>query len=134
MGKLLFSCRENQLQGSCLLLLAGAISWHSKLQKCIVLSTTEAKYIALTKADKETLWMKRILQELGLKQDEYMVNCDSQSVLELSKNAIYHCRTQHIDVRYHWIRDVVNEQEICLKKIPIDKSPTDKLSKAVTCD
>uniref|UniRef100_A0A2N9IIJ6 Integrase catalytic domain-containing protein n=1 Tax=Fagus sylvatica TaxID=28930 RepID=A0A2N9IIJ6_FAGSY len=68
----------------------GAVSWQSKLQKCVALSTTEAEYIAATEAGKEILWMKRFLQDLGLKQDEYVVHCDSQSALDLSKNSTYH--------------------------------------------
>ena len=55
----------------------GAVSWQSKLQKCVALSTTEAEYIATTEAAKEMLWMKRFVQELGLMQDEYVVFCDS---------------------------------------------------------
>ena len=55
----------------------GAVSWQSRLQKCVALSTIEAEYIAANEAGKEMLWLKRFLQELGLKQDEYVVNCDS---------------------------------------------------------
>ena len=78
-----------------------SISWQSKLQKCVSLSNTEAKYIAAIKAGKEMLWMKRFLQELDLKQRDYIVHCDSQSAIDLSKNTMYHARTKHIDVRYH---------------------------------
>ena len=55
----------------------GAVSWQSKLQKCVALSTTETKYIATNEAGKEMLWIKRFLQELGLMQDKYVVHCDS---------------------------------------------------------
>jgi len=55
----------------------GAISWQSKLQKCLALSTIEAEYIAAIKASKEMFWMKIFLKELGLKQDEYVVYCGS---------------------------------------------------------
>lgn len=61
----------------------GAFSWQSKLQKCVALSTTEAEYIAAVEASKEMLWLKRFLQELGLKQGEYVVLCDSQSAMDL---------------------------------------------------
>ena len=85
----------------------GAISWQSKLQKCVSLSTIEAEYIAATKAGKEMLWMKQFLQELDLKQRDYIVHCYSQSAIDLSKNTMYHARTKHIDVRYHWIRKAI---------------------------
>jgi hypothetical protein len=68
----------------------GAISWQSKLQKCVTLSTTEVEYIVATEVGKEMLWMKRFLLDLGLKQDEYVVHCASQSALDLSKNSTYH--------------------------------------------
>ena len=78
-----------------------AISWQSKLQKCVALSTTEAEYIAATEAGKEMIWLKRFLQELGLNQMEYIVYCDNDSAIDLSKNSMYHARTKHNDVRYH---------------------------------
>ena len=51
----------------------GAVSWQSKLQKYVALSTTKAEYLVMTEACKETLWMKRFLQELGLQQEKYIV-------------------------------------------------------------
>ena len=66
-----------------------AISWQSKLQKSVTLSTTEAEYIAATEAGKEMIWLKRFLQELGLNQMEYIVYCDSQSAIDLSKNSMF---------------------------------------------
>ena len=110
----------------------GAVSWQSKLQKCVALSTTEVEYIAATEAAKEMLWMKRFLQELGLMQDEYVVFCDSQSAMDLSKNTLYHSRTKHIDVRYHWLRDVIGKELMKLKKIHTDFNPSDMMTKVVT--
>ena len=72
----------------------GAISWQSKLQKCVALSTTEAEYIAATEASEEMIWLKRFLQELCLNQMEYIVYCDSQSAIDSSKNSIYYARTK----------------------------------------
>ena len=82
-------------------------------------------------ASKEMLWLKRFLRELGLKQDEYVVFCDNQSAMDLSKNAMYHARTKHIDVRYHWLRDVIEAKEIKLKKVHTDKNSADMLTKVV---
>ena len=110
----------------------GAVSWQSKLQKCVALSTTEAEYIAATEAAKEMLWMKRFVQELGLMQDEYVVFCDIQSAMDLSKNTSYHSRTKQIDVRYHWLRDVIGKELMKLKKIHTDFNPSDMMTKVVT--
>ncbi|CAL5417495.1 unnamed protein product [Camellia sinensis] len=112
----------------------GAVSWQSKLQKCVALSTTEAEYIAAAEAGKEMLWLKRFLQELGLKQEKFTVHCDSQSAIDLSKNSMYHSRTKHIDVRYHWIREVMDKQLLELIKIHTDMNPSDMMTKGVTRD
>lgn len=79
----------------------GAMSWQSKLQKCVALSTIETEYITATEAGKETLWLTRFLQELELQLKDYVVYYDSQSAVDLSKNALYHSQIKHIDVKYH---------------------------------
>ena len=112
----------------------GAVSWQSKLQKCVALSTTEAEYIAAAEAGKEMLWMKRFLQELGVSQEDYKVHCDSQSALDLSKNSMYHSRTKHIDIRYHWIREAMEQQLLKLVKIHTKENPADMLTKVVTSE
>jgi len=109
----------------------GAVSWQSKLQKCVALSTTEVEYIAITKAAKELLWMKKFLQELGLQQDRYLLYCDSQSVIHLSKNSIFHSRSKHIDVRYHWIRDALDEKLLQIEKIHTDDNDSDMMTKTL---
>ena len=109
----------------------GAVSWQSKLQKCVALSTTEAEYIAVTEAGKELVWIKTFFKELGMQQDEYVVYCDSQSAIDLSKNATYHSRTKHIEVRYHWIRDATEEKRFKLKKIHTYKNAADMMTKVI---
>ena len=94
------------------------------MQKCVVLSTTKAGYFA-TKASKEMLWMKRFLLELGLSQLTYVVFCDSQSAMDLSKNSMYHSRTKHIDVRYHWLQLAIVEQMLQLEKAHTDDNAVD---------
>ena len=112
----------------------GAVSWQLRLQKCVALSTTEAEYIAANEAGKEMLWLKTFLQELGLKQDVYVVNCDSQSVIDMSKNSMYHSCSKHIEVRYHWLRLVVEQQSFELEKIHTDENPADMLTKVVSSE
>ena len=107
----------------------GAVSWQSKLQKCVALSTTEAEYIAATEATKELLWMKNFLQELGSKQESFILYCDNQSAIHLAKNPAYHSRTKHIDVRYHWIRDKLESKLLQLEKIHTDENGSDMMTK-----
>ena len=92
----------------------------SILQKCVALSTTKAEYIVVNEAGKKMLWLKWFLQELGLKQDGYVVDCDSQSAIDLNKNSMYHARSNHIEVRYHWLRVLVEQQSFELEKIHTD--------------
>ena len=108
--------RRKSTSGYLFRFLEGAISWQSKLQKYVASSTIEAEYIAAEEAVTKMLWLKRFLQELGVNQDEYIVLCDSQSAIDLRKNAMYHARTKHIDITYHWLRDVIEDNEMMLKK------------------
>ena len=66
-----------------------------------------------------------------MQQDEYVVYCDSQSAIDLSKNATYHSRTKHIEVRYHWIRDAIEEKRFKLKKIHTDKNAANMITKVI---
>jgi hypothetical protein len=76
----------------------GAVSWVSKLQTVVALSTTEAKYMAATLACKEAIWMKKLMEELEHKQEKIILYCDSQSALHIARNPVFHSRTKHIDV------------------------------------
>jgi hypothetical protein len=109
----------------------GAVSWQSRLQKCVALSTTEAEYIAITEGCKEIMWMKKFLQELGQNQESYVLYCDSQSAIHLSKNSTYHSRSKHIDVRYHWIRDVLESKLLQIEKIHTNDNGADMMTKAL---
>ena len=88
-----------------MLYVGGAISWQSRLQKTIALSTTEAEYMAAVEASTEVLWMRDFIGELSIRKEEYRLYCDSQSAIHLAKNATYHSRTKHIQRRYHSIRE-----------------------------
>ncbi|KAH9751779.1 Integrase catalytic domain-containing protein [Citrus sinensis] len=90
--------------------LAGAtVSWVSKLQTVVALSTTEAEYMAATQACKEAIWIQRLLEELRHKQQKIPVFCDSQSALHISRNPAFHSMTKHIGVKYHFVREVVED-------------------------
>uniref|UniRef100_A0A1S3X8F1 NADH dehydrogenase [ubiquinone] 1 alpha subcomplex subunit 9, mitochondrial-like n=1 Tax=Nicotiana tabacum TaxID=4097 RepID=A0A1S3X8F1_TOBAC len=82
-----------------------------------------------TEAGKEMILLKLFLQELGLHQEEYVVYCDSQSAIDLTKNSIYHARTKHIDVRYYWIREQVKNESLHVKNIHTSENPADMLTK-----
>ena len=107
------------------------ISWKSCLQHIVALSTTEAEYVALTEATKEALWLKGITEELGLHCGIPVIYCDSQSAIHLSKNSAFHERTKHIDVRLHFIREILSRGQVILEKIASEVNPADILTKVV---
>jgi hypothetical protein len=72
------------------------ISWILKLQKVIALSTIEAEYVASTEASKEMIWLQRFMEELGKKQENNRLYCDSQSAIHLINNSAFHSKTKHI--------------------------------------
>uniref|UniRef100_A0A803MBH5 Retrovirus-related Pol polyprotein from transposon TNT 1-94 n=1 Tax=Chenopodium quinoa TaxID=63459 RepID=A0A803MBH5_CHEQI len=109
----------------------GTVSWQSRLQKCVALSTTESEFIAATEACKELLWMKRFVLQLGFTQKRYVLYCDSQSAIHLAKNSTFHAKSKHIDVRYHWIRDVLDAKFLELEKIHTDDNGSDMMTKAL---
>jgi hypothetical protein len=98
----------------------------------VALSSTEAEFIAATEASKELLWLKRFVIELGFDQGKYVLFCDSQSAIHLCKNASLHFKSKHIDVRYHWIQDVLYAKELYLEKVHTDDNGADMLTKVMT--
>jgi hypothetical protein len=72
------------------------VSWISKLQKVIALSTIEAEYVAATEASKEMIWLQRFMEELGKKQENNRFYCDSESSIHLAKKSAFHSKTKHI--------------------------------------
>ena len=87
----------------------GAVSWQSRLQKVVALSTTKEKYMVVIEAGKELICMTNFLKELGMKQETFLLHCDNESAIYLAKNATHHSQTKHIHRRYHcykrrWMR------------------------------
>ena len=98
------------------------------------MSTTEAEYIRITEAAKEALWLRRLIDELGVEQSKVKLFSDSQSALLLAQNPVYHARTKHIDVRYHKIRELMEEGEVELMKVHTKENQSDTLMKVLPRD
>ncbi|XP_073154150.1 secreted RxLR effector protein 161-like [Henckelia pumila] len=107
------------------------VSWKSSLQNVVALSTTEAEYISLTEAVKEGLWIKGFVFELGFDQKMVTIFYDSQSAIHLSKNYVFHERTKHIDVRLHFLRDIITQGVVNIQKIDTLVNPTDMMTKVI---
>ncbi|MCO5602391.1 hypothetical protein L7F22_056522 [Adiantum nelumboides] len=112
----------------------GAVSWISRLQKCVALSTTEAEYVTATEASKEALWLMRLVEELGIKSQVPVLHCDSQSAIMLARNPVFHAKTKHIDVKYHFIRSVLDDKSITLVKVHTDDNPADLSTKSLPAE
>jgi hypothetical protein len=103
-------------------------------KKIVALSTTEAEYVAVTEAEKEMVWLKGFLDELGKKNEKSVLHSDSQSAIFLAKNPAYHSKTKHIQLRYHFIRSLLESEQLILQKIRGTENPTDMFTKCVTVE
>jgi hypothetical protein len=100
--------------GTCHFLGNSLVSWASKKQNCVAISTTEAEYIAAGLCCAQIIWMKQNLLDYGLHFHETKILCDNTSAINLSKNSILHSRTKHIDVRHHFLKDHVEKKNVSL--------------------
>jgi hypothetical protein len=105
-----------------------------KRQAVVALSTTEAEYMATTHASKEAVWLQRLHSGIGLVQQAVRLDCDSQSAIFLEKKPTYHLKTKHIDVQYHFVRDMVEEKKVLLEKVDTLKNVADSLTKSVSIE
>ena len=120
------------ISGYAFIVNGGAISWSTKKQEIVSLSTTESEYIAATYASKEALWLRSLIHILfGTPLSTTTLFSDNQSAIALTKEHQYHARTKHIDVRYHFIRWIVEEGKIRLIYCPTDDMVADTLTKAL---
>lgn len=110
-----------------------AIAWNSRLQRTVALSSCEAEYMALKEAIKEQLFVKAIIREIPWLNETVLNHSrlftDSNSAIELAKNPLYHHRTKHIDIQYHFVREMVKDKVINLTFISTDKQLADGLTK-----
>jgi Reverse transcriptase (RNA-dependent DNA polymerase) len=120
------------ITGYAFLVDGGAVSWSSKWQEIVSLSTTESKYVTATHGGKEVLWLRSLISEVfGTLQEPTTLFSDNQAAISLMRDHQYHARTKHIDVRYHWIRWVVEQGAIKVIYCPTDDMVADALTKAL---
>lgn len=108
----------------------GAIAWESKKQNIIALSSTEAEYVALSSAAKQTTYIVKIMNEMGFEfQRSIVLHSDNQSAQHLVKNPVFHNRSKHIDIKFHHIRELYKQNKIKLNYCPTYKMIADVLTK-----
>jgi hypothetical protein len=98
--------------GACQFLGDKLVSWSSKKQNCVSLSTAEAEYVAAASCCSQVLWMKTQLGDYGYTMRRIPIYCDSTSAIQITANPVQHSRTKHIDIRYHFIKDHVEKGNI----------------------
>ncbi|THH28130.1 hypothetical protein EUX98_g6049, partial [Antrodiella citrinella] len=112
---------------------SGAVSWSSKLQTMVGLSTTEAEYVAAVTCGMEAIWMRSLLSEIGYTQDgPTLIYMDNQSAIQVVKNPEHHGRMKHLDLRLFWLRDEIQKGVISVKYIPTDFMAADILTKPLS--
>lgn len=108
----------------------GLVSWSSKRQPTVALSTTEAEYMSMTRAIQQVTWMYAFLDEVGLPQElPFTIFGDNAPAIALTKNTKGHARAKHIDVRYHYIRERVSKGDALVEHAPSDKNLADIFTK-----
>ncbi|KAK2980299.1 hypothetical protein RJ640_024131 [Escallonia rubra] len=115
--------------GTCQFLGDALVSWHSKKQTSVALSTAEAEYVAAGSCCAQVLWMRQTLRDFGVSIDHIPIMCDTSSAIDISKNHVQHSRTKHIDIRHHFLRDNVQKGLIELKKVGSEDQLADIFTK-----
>jgi Reverse transcriptase (RNA-dependent DNA polymerase) len=111
---------------------SGVVTWSSKLQPIVSLSTTEAEYVAGVAAGKEICWMQNLFTELGYSAPTpATLGMDNQSAITVAKNPEHHGRMKHLDLCYYWLRDKVEAKGISVHYVPTEDMPADLLTKAL---
>lgn len=108
------------------------VSHESRKQQTVALSSTEAEYMAVCEASKEAIFLKNLLCELINRKNLPVILCnDNQSAKKLSENCMYHKRSKHIDVRFHFIREAVANNLVKIEYLKTSDMPADMLTKSL---
>ncbi|KAL1215127.1 Retrovirus-related Pol polyprotein from transposon RE1 [Cardamine amara subsp. amara] len=115
--------------GGCFFMGNNPISWHSKKQNSVSLSTAEAKYIALGSCCTQLLWMKHMAEDYGMTSDSLLIYCDNESAINIAKNPVQHSRTKHINIRHHFICELVEEKLVIVDHVSTEFQLADLFTK-----
>lgn len=108
------------------------ITWVSQKQRCVALSSCEAEFMAATAAVCQGIWIRNVLNQISSEYVGPVVLCiDNKSAIDLAKNPMFHGRSKHIDIRFHFIRECVEKGEVILKHVPGSEQRADIMTKAM---
>ena len=121
--------------GYCFQFCNGLISWRTSKQTCVALSTAEAEYVALSAAAQEAVWLKQLFIDLNINSNEPVkMYEDNQSAICLAENPKDHSKTKHIAIKYHYLRDLVANNEIEIEYCNTEKMLADMFTKALPAE
>src|SRR5271170_7223801 len=110
-----------------------AVMWSSKKQNLVALSSSEAEYIAQNHAAREALWIWTFYAEINnTTLTTIVLNSDNTGAMDMAKDPKFHAWTKHIDIRYHFIREVIADEKIKLEYVPSEDNISDILTKAMS--
>jgi hypothetical protein len=119
--------------GCCFSLGSAMISWQSRKQSSISLIMTEGEYIATCYASCEDIWLQKLLTGLfDLEMEATLILCDNQRCIKMTKNQMFHDKSKHIDIRYHYIHDMVQRGAIKLQYVSTDEHVVDVFTKPLS--
>ena len=108
------------------------MTWRSQKQSCVPLSTAETEYIALCSAAQEVVWMRELSSDLGNQQSQRtLIHEDNQSAIAMAKTPQFHKRSKHINIKYHYVREQVNNSKIIIKYCPTEEMVADLLTMGI---
>ena len=105
------------------------MTWLRKKQNFISLAIVAAKYIVVESYCMQLLWMKQMLKDYGIEQGSINLHYDNSSAISISKNPVFHSCTKHIEIRHHFIRDLVKEKIVSLEFVSTEHQLIDILTK-----
>ena len=123
---------DRKSTSSCFSTGSGVVSWFNRKQKSVALSSAKVEYMAASMAACEGMWLRKSLSGLfECELEATIFHCDNQSGIMLSENPVFHDRSKHIDIRYHFLRDCVHRGTIQLEYIQKDEQLADIFTKAL---
>jgi hypothetical protein len=111
---------RKSISGGCHLIGRSLVSWASKKQNSVALSTAEAEYISAGACCTQILYMKQTLLDYGVVLEKVPLLCDNESAVKIANNHVQHSRTKHIDIRHHFLRDHVAKGDIILEGVRLE--------------
>jgi hypothetical protein len=105
------------------------VSWSSRTQNSVALSTAEAEYVAVDACSAQLLWMKQTLSDYDCKFSKIPLLCNNESSIKLANNPVQHSRTKHIDIGHHFLRDHEAKGDIALRHVSTERQLADIFTK-----